>query len=600
MKAPCPRVDWIRGETFAAIGSDLRYAVRALGRNRAMTAIAVLSLSLGLGANIAIFSLLNAVLLRSLPVEDPSALVGLSHHGKDDGEKARAQFSNFPLYEFIRDHNRSYAGVLGFSSMHLRLRRDETSVSIPAQWVSPNYFSLLGVRAALGRTWLPDDAARSDAVVISDRLWRREFGSDPKVLGRSATLNGQPFTIVGVLPPEFVGLIPGAPVDVTLLLAAQPMLGQGNLVTLGLGAHDEPVPMWPWCMVGRLRPQVSVAAAQAETATLFTQMIEFVNRAAETVAALPGIESASATHLEPLGQQQSQRWLTVRDDAGDAPPRVAEFNVVSSDYFRTMRLPIVQGRAFDRRDGADAPKVAIVSESLARLCFGRKDPVGQPAWIARNTQGTPLTIVGVARDVKQRDIREAPLPMLFLPAAQSTAWEMNLLVRTKGDGADPAAELRRTLATVSSDVPIREITTPQLQMNRTLLQERVLAALSGFFGPLALLLAAIGLYGLLAYHVACRTREIGVRAALGASTGTLLRLVLRRGLVLVSLGTLLGSGGAIWVAQALRRFLFALSPYDPLVFAEAVGVLGVVGVLACLVPARRATKVDPVVALRHS
>jgi predicted permease len=279
---------------------------------------------------------------------------------------------------------------------------------------------------------------------------------------------------------------------------------------------------------------------------------------------------------------------------------VAEFNVVSSDYFRTMRLPIVQGRAFDGRDGVGAAKVAMISESLARLCFGDKNPVGQPAWIARDTKGSPLTIVGVVRDVKQRDIREAPLPMLFLPATQSTAWEMNLLVRVRNGRVVPAADLRQAIAEVGRDVPIREITTPQIQLTRTLLQERVLATLSGFFGPLALLLATLGLYGLLAYHVACRTREIGVRAALGASTGRIVRFVLRRGLALLAIGTLLGGGGAILVAQTLRRFLFALSPYDPLVFGGSVGVLGVVGILACLVPARRAAKVNPIMALRHT
>jgi putative ABC transport system permease protein len=285
---------------------------------------------------------------------------------------------------------------------------------------------------------------------------------------------------------------------------------------------------------------------------------------------------------------------------GGTPPRVAEFNVVSGDYFRTMRLPILRGRAFDRRDGADAPKVAMISESLARQCFGDKDPVGQPAWIAGDTKGTPWTIIGVVRDAKQRDLREGPLPMLFLPATQSTAWEMNLLVRTKASGTESVAALRSTIAAVGRDVPIREITTPQMQMNRTLLEERVLTTLSGFFGPLALLLAAIGLYGLLAYHVACRTREIGVRAALGASTQAILRLVLRRGLMLVVIGTLVGSGGALLVAQMLRRFLFALSPYDPVVFAGSVVVLGFVGTLACIVPARRAAKVDPIVALRHT
>ncbi len=811
-------------------------------RHRVMTLIAVLSLSLGLGANIEIFSLLNAVLFRTLPVSAPASLVVLSHYGKDGDSDARRRFSNFPLYEFIRANNRSFTDALGFSPTQLRLQRDEATVAIPAQWVSANYFSTLGVRPALGRTLLADDDKNPAIVVVSDRLWRRELAGDLHVIGQSITLNGHAVTVVGVLPPDFTGMIPGAPADLTLLLSAQPLLqpAQGNMATVGLGPKDEPVPSWPWYMVARLKPRTSMAQAEAETSLLFrqwakhrgasdayieasfargalipagrgvstlsqkfgaplgvlqaiaagvfliacanvanlllvrgaarrqeiavrsalgasrgrlirhilseglvlmvlsglggllvgawgssllasllasgrtlidlqvpmdwrvltfagiasavgclatsllpalqlsrnapamtlsepsdrgtdrtthrwgqvlvtmqiavslcllvttgmfvnnlrqitgigtgyetshllsisfdwsaagysrTQMIDFVTRASEAVAALPGVEAASATHLEPLGQQQSQRWLTVRDGTGDAPPRVAELNVVSSDYFRTMRLPIEQGRTFDPRDRVDSPKVAMISAALGRLCFGDKDPIGQPLWIARDTKGSPLTIIGVVRDAKQRDLREASLPMLFLPTAQSTAWEMNLLVRTRTESADLSAALRRTIATLARDVPIREITTPQMQMNRTLLQERVLAMLSGFFGPLALIIATIGVYGLLAYQVTCRTKEIGVRAALGASMMDILRLVLGRGLILIASGAALGGGVSLLVGHVLRRFLFAVSPYDPLVFTASVATLALTGLVACLVPAIRASKVDPIVALRHT
>lgn len=830
----------VRREAVASAWRDLLYATRALQRHRGVTLVAALSLSLGLGANIAIFSVLDAVLLRSLPVTDAAALVVLSHHGKDAGATPRARFANVPLYEFIRDTNRSFSGVLAFSTTQLRMRRDETTIAIPAQWVSANYFAVLGVRAALGRTWERGDEDLPDVVVISDRLWRREFAADPAVVGRSITLNGRPVGIIGVLPPDCEGLIPGSPVDLTLLLAAQPAVqpAQGNLVTLGGGAKDEAVSTWPLFLVARLKPGVSASSAEAEASLLFrqwathrgasedyvagaysratlkpagkgldnlrqrfaaplwvlmaivagvlliaganvvnlllvrgaarqhelavraalgasrgrlmrqllsegvlltllggiggifvgawgasaltalvatgrtptelharmdwhgfifaltlallcgagvglipawrisrrstaatlnessarggeratgrwgevlvvaqfalsltllvatglfvgnlrqitgiapgyapdhlisvsfdwsaagynrAQMIDFVRRAAETVAALPEIEAAGATHLEPLGQQESQRWLTARGADGDGTPRVVEFNVVSSDYFRAMRLPVVRGRAFDSRDAADAPKVAMISETLARECFPDRDAVGQFVWIARDTKGTPFTVVGIVHDAKQRDIREAPLPMLFLPATQSTAWEMNLVARFRGDRPASTLALRQALTRVARDVPIRAITTPDAQMNRSLLQERMLASLSGFFGPLAMLLAAVGLYGLLAYHVTCRTREIGVRMALGASTRDVLRLVFWRGLRLVGIGTLLGLAGALLVPHVLRRFLYALSPYDPRILAGAVILLGMVAVAACLLPALRAARLDPSAALR--
>jgi predicted permease len=271
---------------------------------------------------------------------------------------------------------------------------------------------------------------------------------------------------------------------------------------------------------------------------------------------------------------------------------------VSAGYFEALNLPLARGRDFDARDRPDSPKVAIISQALARACFGGADPVGQLAWIARDTNGAPYMIVGVVRDAKQRDIREAPLPMLFLPTTQSTAWEMNLIVRTAGDPVAVAAPLRRALAEVSPDVPVREITTPQIQMERNLLQERVLATLSGFFGPLALLLAGVGLYGLLAYDVTRRTREIGVRMALGARQTEVFRLVLRQGMVLVLVGTVIGLAVAAALGGVVRTFLFAISPTDPVICLTAVAVLTASALAACWLPARRATRVDPMIALR--
>lgn len=827
---------------FEQTRQDFRYALRQLARHPGFTAVAVLSLALGIGANSAIFSVVNAVLLESLPVADPASLVVVAHQGKAGAPDKPPQYTNYPLYEFLRDGSRSFSSVLGFAPASLRVRRDGTTEGTTAQWVSPNYFTALGVSAALGRTWGPDDLAHPAVVVISDRFWRSWFAADPAAIGSSLVVNGRPATVIGVAPPEFIGLTPGRPIDLTMLLAAQPEFEpqRGNLLTLGRGANEEPLPTWEWFVVGRLAPASSVPQAEAETTVLlrqwargrhasdtyiessyhrveltpggkgldalrrrfsaplwvlggivgcvfliacanlanlllarsaarrheiavraaigasrgrlirqlltesftlttiggaagvvvgwwgssilvaligtgrtpvvlnvqpdarvlwftfglsvlaglgvglvpalrgstvasgaalkeaslrgrqragrwslgqmlvsgqlalslcllvgtglFTanlrriaaidpgfqaenllsvsfdwsasglsraQMMAFAAQAVEQVKTVPGVESASATHIEPLGEQQSQRWFSVRGAAvGATNTSVVDLNVVSADYFKTMRLALVRGRGFDSRDQADSTKVAIISETLARACFGDADPVGQPAWIARDTNGAPLTIVGVARDSKQRDLRETPLHLLYLPAAQSSAWDMNLLVRTGGKPAAIIPELRRALAAVNADVAVREITTPQTQRDRSLLQERMLAGLSGFFGPLALLLAAIGLYGLLAYDVTRRTREIGVRLALGARQGDVLRLVLKQGMLLVLLGTIGGLAAAGALTGVLKKFLFSISPGDPVTSLIAVGVLAVVALIACWLPARRAAKVDPMIALR--
>jgi putative ABC transport system permease protein len=264
-----------------------------------------------------------------------------------------------------------------------------------------------------------------------------------------------------------------------------------------------------------------------------------------------------------------------------------------------MGIPLLRGREFDSRDDASAPKVAVINDTLARFYFGDADPVGKSVWMSREASGPPITIVGVIKDSKQKDLRESPPRMIYLPFTQAGAGGMTLVARTDSNPAIVIVSLRRVLSEVSPDISVREIKTAQVQLERGLVQERLLATLSRCFGPLALLLASIGLYGLLAYGVSQRTREIGVRIALGAQRSEVFSLVLRQGMKLVAAGVLVGLGGAFVVTRLLRGLLYGISTTDPLTFAAVPVLLGVVALLACWMPARRAARVDPMEALRY-
>jgi hypothetical protein len=519
--------------------NDLKFAFRQLLKNPGFTAVAVLTLALGIGANTAIFTLVDAVLLKLLPVHNPQELVFFAHHGREGVAKETqySRSSNYPLYQFLRDGNQTLAGLLAFWRMDLRVGTGAGGQSVFGQFVTANYFSVLGVNPVIGRTFTAGDEAEPSVAVISYRFWQRNYGGDPLAVGKSLVVSGKPLTIIGVAPPDFFGLEAGSPRDVTLLLEAQPSILSefGNRLAMRGG-------WWDLTIMGRLKPGVSAEQARAELDVLL--------------------------------------------------------NVISPGYFETMGIPLVRGREFDSRDDASAPKVAVINQTLARFYFGDVDPLGKSTWLSREASGPPVTIVGVVKDTKQKDLRDASPRMVYLPFTQAAAGPMTLVVRTDGNPAASAGSLRRALPEVSPDVSVREIKTAQVQLERGLVQERLLATLSGFFGPLALLLATLGLYGLLAYGVAQRTREIGVRMALGAQRHHVFGLVLQQGMKLVMIGVFVGLGGAFALTRLLHGLLFGVRPNDPFIFAMIPLLLAAVAILACYLPARRAAKVDPMEALR--
>jgi predicted permease len=810
---------------------DIRYGVRVMARTPGQTAAAVLSLALGIGANTAVFSLVDLVTLRALPVADPERLVIVAHRG--NGEAATG--SNLALYETLRDGSRSFAGLLAFFPARVRLRLGAESEAAVAQYVTPNYFAVLGVRPLLGRAF--DEADHGQPIaVISHGLWQRRFGGAADVVGRALDVNGVFLTIAGVTPPEFFGLQRGDHVDAFLPLPELPRVSPdyGHLLALRDGT-------WNLAMAGRLQPGVAASTARAEVEALVRPWIEEVvfpetgghagswahvellpgrtgldalrrrfsqplsillaivgavlliscanvaalllsraaTRRAELVlraalgagrwrlvrqllteslllAALGGlgglalavagaralvalvrVDSAAALALTveadgrvlaftavvslltaglvglapafratridlqaalneggrgPASDGRVGRWRqgliagqvalcmvlvvgaglfvrslsNIRDlDPGFDPDRlllvefdpqgsgypeaklqsfyeqvlarantlpgvraaslsalgpltgddstrffsrpgftpretsdsVVHVNAVTPGYFHTMGVPLLDGRTFREADGPGAPRVAILGESAARFYFAGTGAVGQVFSLGWGADAVSMEVIGVARDIRQRDVRESPSRMVYLPCAQRPGCG-HLQVRTAAEVGPVLAALPPTVRSVAVDVPILSARTTRGQVDASLGQERLIAIMSSLFGALALTLAAVGLYGVVSHAVTTRTREFGIRMALGAGRRHLARLVMREAGAPVLVGAGLGLLAAVAVTRAIAGLLFGLAAHDPATFLQSLLTVFVVAVLAAVLPARRALRTPPAVALR--
>jgi len=818
------------------LGADLRYTFRVLRKSPGFTAVAVLSLGLGIGANTAIFTLIDNLLLKSLPVKNPQELVILGDPGAPDGH---GRFS-FPTYTELRDRNQVLTGLL--ARMVWAMSAGDTAVSdwIQGEFVSGNYFSVLGASASLGRTITPEDdlIPGNRVAVLSDGFWRRRYAGDPEVLGRTILIYGQPFTIIGVTPPDFVGIEVGVPLDVRIPLATVAGLGEGNR-SFRTDAN------WEGCrLFGRLRPDVSRQQAEASLAALFRQIRQqqgealkwnsaerrrrFLERrlalmpgstgfsglrrryrqpllvsmgavglvlliacanfsslllaraaarrreialrlalgarrrdlarqlltestilalgggivgvflawwcCAAILASLRGLpfappvplriapdlrvlgftlalallagivfglapvwQSAGARLVEVLKDQGSSvaggqtqlsarrvlivaqvalsvvllagagllvrtfrnlvnqvygmghvlqvmlwhpqfsaypeaRWRPIFRNAlerlealpgvqsatvcgGDAfwPGYLGDVKVegsqpgggtqisalaqpATSRYFETLGVKLVRGRMWTAHEDLAPPRHAVVNAAFVRRAFGERDPIGRRIRLA----GPPereLEIIGVVRDTKIWELRRETPAVLFHPVVEWTKVQ-RVYVRTAADPDQMAAAVRRELYSLEPKLGetlafgLARVTEGELG------PDRLAAWLAGIFGLLAALLAAIGLYGVIAYSVARRTREIGVRMALGAGRGHVLSLVLREVLALVGVGVAVGVPAALALTRLARSMLYGVEPHDPATLSGAVLLMAGFAALAGYPPARRAARVDPMVALR--
>jgi predicted permease len=810
------------------LAADLRYAARTMRRAPGFTVAAVVSLALGIGAATAIFGLFDLLLLKPIPASNPHELVHITTAG-ERGE-ANSGSSNYPWFSEVASRTDLFSDAM-------LVRHDVYKVGIAGrvepitgQRVTTNYYSLLGVRAALGRTFAPTDRPEAGAepvAVISHGLWQRRFGGDPNVLGQSITVDQRAYTIVGVTPAEFHGILVGWTMDVTMPLDTAEFADRGNWFTMPLIARLKPdvdvtrvaaqldpllvrlvdarvterfrhrylervvvgsaaqgitdlrenfsrplrllmiavglllliacvnlagllvarnasrqhelgmrlalgasrgrivrqlltesgvlavmgatlgllvaidgsnlllglmppyfgpvsatvapdarvlafgalaavvttllfglMPAWQGASLGLLpalnRTNQRTTTARARVgrtlvvaqfalslvlvagAALFLRTLlnlaqvetgfdrghvlvaridpqgtayererlrEFQREMLAALAKLPGVQHASLATGTPFNGDMNGRRLRVPGfEPRDADDSVIQVNLVGPGYFDALQIPILRGRAIDSRDQPETGRVAVVSDAFARRYFGDADgAVGRTFLTYRGSTAISHEIVGVARDVRYQDLRTPSERLVYQPWFQADDVRLSpfeFLVRTEGNPANTINMVRSEMQRLRPDAPILAIETLNSLIKGRLLSERLLAMLGTFFAIVALTLASVGVYGLLAHLVARRVPEIGVRLALGARPDQMLWMMLRENLVLASIGSIIGIACAAVSLRVLDGVLFGLSPTDGVNLVSAALILVLVSLAAALVPARRAASVDPLVALR--
>ena len=802
---------------------DLRFALRQMWKRPGFTLVVVITLALGIGANTAIFSLLDAVLLRPLPYDRPQELVKVWSRFTGIGLPNDQNWISAPEFRDIQELNRSFSDVAAINAGSFNLGSRGNPQRIVGAAVSPSLFHMLGVQPVLGRAFLPEEAqpGHDNEIILSYGLWQRAFGANPRVVGSRVDVDAVPYTIVGVMPAGFAypdeaevwgplafspddlspqsrgghglevlaRIKPGlsmaqvaddmqrvsqtivdqnrnypyakygfrllwhplleetvgdvktslwvlmAAVGLVLLVAcanvANLMLARASErqheigVRLALGASPWRLTrqlltesltlsltggllglaMTPWILRGLvalaaktlpravrtgidlealgLTLAISVLtgilfglapALQArrkensdtlksgrttvggkskrlqgvlvigETALSLIllagaglllrsfeailkvdpgfhpegvltmqvalpgvkyskpeQVRGFYRDLLQQMQALPGVHSAGAVSLLPLGGQSASGTTTIDSQAVPLEDRTPEADQrsVTPDYFKAMGIGLVRGRFFDLRDTDSSQLVAIVDESLADRYWPNEDPIGKRLHSGGGSNSPWATVVGVVRHVRNRTLEARSRVEVYWPETQRPSGAMTLTVLTSGNPLDLTSTVQRVVSSMDPDLPIYRVRTMTEVMGESVARRRLALILLAVFAGLALLLAAVGIYGVTSYLVTQRQQEIGVRMALGAQRGQVLSMVVGQGMRTILIGLAVGLPLSLVVTRLMSGLLFAVRPADPLALSGAMLALLLVAWLAILLPARRVTRVDPMVALRY-
>src|SRR5256714_360735 len=687
----------------------LRFAFRQLIKNPAFSAIAIVTLALGIGANTDICSIVNAVLLRALPYPDADRIMVLNESsgpGQDfsvalpDYFDWRNDSTTFEHLACTHKESRNLSGIPG---------REPERISCAS--VTRNFFNIIGLPPAIGRTFSEDEdkVGAPPIVVISDRLWQRAFNRDPGAIGRSINLHDQNFTITGVMPRQMT-----SPQDTDAWFS----LGRRSNNPAWMDRSHHPM-MFVW---GRLKTGVTVEQARTEMKgiaarlektypdtngkvyAVVTPLLEnLVGKYRTNLALLLGAvglvlliacanlanlfaargaararefaihAAVGATRaqivrklllesfliavlggalgffiavwlrdaliaLGPEGVARFQQisfdlpvlgftfliaslttfifglwpaWQTSHANvqlalkegsagSGDAPS--ADLEVITGDYFATFKAPLLRGRSFNERDTKDSPRVIIIDQAMADQFFPGEDPIGKRLAVdaGNDEEGNVMSeIVGVVARMRFHAIDEmAPLPVIYCSMAQAQRPSLGLFVRSNLSTASLNKSIRDSVNSIDPSQPVFDARPMIERVHETWGTQRLLSFLFSIFAGLALLLATIGLYGLLAYTTLKRVREIGIRLALGAQPAQIRRLVLSHGMQLLLIGSAIGLLSAFILSRALQSVLFEVKGIDPKIYLGVGLLLFGATLLASWIPARRASRVDPIIALR--
>ena len=416
------------------------------------------------------------------------------------------------------------------------------------------------------------------------------FGLAPALYATRAKLSQFTRGISGG-PPARLGralVVAQVAVSVVLVVAAALFVGTlRNLRSVDTGFIVENL------LLFRVQPQLN-GYKSAELPTLYARMME-------RLATVPGVRSATVSRHPLLSFSRRAEAVSLEGSTGTGDGG-AEVNVVASNFFETMEIPLLLGRTFEERDGAASPMIAVVNQSFAARHFAGGSPIGRRLWLGESRSGAPIEIVGMTRDAKYADLRSPTRPTVYIPIRQAVPGQANFAVRTIGDPLALAPSIRQAIREIDATLPLFEVKSQADQANEAVARETAFARLSGLLGAIALVLVAVGVYGTMSYAIAQRTAEIGVRMALGARPAAVVGMVLRDALVMTLAGLSFGIPAAIAASRVsgavLDQLLFGLTANDPRVLGGAAVALMAVTLLASLLPARRASRVDPLVALQ--
>jgi predicted permease len=845
--------------TAESTWQDIRYSLRMMAKSPGFTAVAIFSLALGIGANTAIFTLINNLMLKSLPVTNPQELVAF---GREFGGGMVAGIAAGPMdifpydfYQQLQQRQTFFQGITAFASFPSMVSVRPSSIAsssasqVISHLVAGNFFSVLGAEPLLGRTLLPADtdaAGRNSVAVVSYRYWQQSLAADPAVIGSAITVNGTPFTVVGVMPPKFYGvslnaespdmwlpitmqaevmqqptllapnglqwlhfmgrrkpgtdmkqaqawvtaqtqqyltdhaskpisaddsqqikqtfveLLPGESgisnlrvifeqplhilmgvVVLVLLIACANLanfllakaasrerefstrlalgssrgrivrqiltetlllsfIGGGfglllafwgtrlliGFVVSGDGIGHSALAATPDLHVlaftfglsvltalifgiapalrisrigamptltsnartagssggrtSRLLPNILVTAQVMLSLMLLAgaglflrtlhnlqnqdfgfnrtnillvrtnpkfagykpeQLNGLYERMLSRLNALPGVTSSSISGVPAINPGNWNSPIFIKGYTAAPGENINTLmNRVGPQFFETMGIPVLRGRSIEQQDSANAPKIVVVNQTMANHFFPHGDAIGHRFTVADPSVKGEWEIAGIVRDAKYSNPREEAQRMIYFPVMQLTDddnYAYWITLRTTGDPGKIASAVRGALTEIDPNLPVLEVRTMNQQLDHLMDREKLISQLSTFFSLLALSLACIGLYGVMTYNVVRRTNEIGIRIALGAQSNGVLWMILKESLTLLAIGIALGIPATLAASRAVQSQLFGLTPSDPLTFITAVLTITAVTLIAAWFPAHRATKVDPIIALRY-